>query len=120
MAYNQHCTSIEFPTTPSIEDGNLTFAYRLINGASQSDDSAPSAAVFYDPPPRDLTRGQLARTDCGALGQRIAGIRSHPGPGSSWTEDEYEDELTTCPDPYDFPADAEPPDSYKRDSEPPM
>ena len=108
---------IEFPTIPSIDGGTLTFAYRLINGASQSDDSVPSAAVFYDPPPYNLTRGQLARTSDGGLGQRIAEIRPNADPGSYWTEDEFEDELATCPDPYDVPADAKPPESYKIDSE---
>ena len=108
---------IEFATIPSIEGGTLTFAYRLANGASESDGSAPSAAVFYDPPPYGLTRGQLARTSDGSLGQRIAEIRPQADSGSYWTEDEFEGELATCPDPYDVPADAEPPDSYDQDSE---
>ena len=102
---------IEFTLTPRIEGGQLEFAYRLINGAIE-DDYPPSAAVFYDPLPYNLTRGQLARTGCYSLDRRIAAIRPPAGPNSYWTEDYSEDELSSCPNPYQVHPSAEPPVSY--------
>lgn len=103
---------IEFTLSPRIEGGQLEFAYRLVNGAVEDDDYPPSAAVFFDRLPHNLTRGQLARTACYSLDRRIAAIRPPAGPNSYWTEDYSEDELTTCPDPYQVHPSAEPPVSY--------
>ena len=103
---------IEFSLTPRIEGGELTFAYRLINGARDSNETPPSAAVFFDPLPYDLTRGQLARTYCVGSGPRIAHIRPQARPGRFWTTEYFEDELSPCPDPYRVNPNAEPPQSY--------
>ena len=103
---------IEFTLTPRIEGGQLEFAYRFTNGAVESKEYPPSAAVFYDALPHNLTRGQLARTGCYSLDRRIAAIRPPAGPNRYWTEDYSEDELTTCPNPYQVHPSAEPPTSY--------
>ena len=103
---------IQFVELPSIEEGVLTFGYRLTNGAGYGD-YPPSASVFFDPPPHDLARGQLIRSyRCYALGQRIAGIRPSAGENSSWTEDYFETELSDCPNPYDIAPDAPVPTGY--------
>ena len=106
---------IEFTLMPRIEGEQLEFAYRFTNGAREADEHPPSAAVFYDALPHNLTRGQLARTGCYSLDRRIAAIRPPAGPNSYWTEDYSEDELTTCPDPYRVHPSAEPPTSYDDD-----
>lgn len=103
---------IEFPVVPTIEDGKLSFAYRLRNGAIE-EEFPPSAYVSYDPPPRTLTRGQLARTYCSFGGREIAGLRPPAGANRFWSEDSFEAETSTCPDPYMLPTDSPPPSSYE-------
>ena len=104
---------IEFSLTPRIEGGNLEFAYRLTNGAVETSEFPPSAAVFYDPQPYDLTRGQLARTGCVELGRRIAAIRPSAESGSSWISDSVAIGFSQCPDPYEVDPSAKPPESYE-------
>ena len=96
---------------PRLENGILTFAYELMNGASAGE-GIVDAYVHYDVPLRSLNRGQLARTASSGLGRRIAGIRPPAGADSYWTEDEFSVDVSTCGDPYAIDADLDPPDSY--------
>lgn len=102
---------IEFPVLPTIVNGTLSFAYRLRNGATDSD-YPPNAFLEHDPPPYYLTRGQIARTYGSFGGRDIAGLRPYLGEDSFWTDDYYEAETATCPDPYGIPADAPTPSSF--------
>lgn len=102
---------VELPVAPTIENGVLSFAYRLRNGAVEPEDP-PLAYLEHDTPPHELTRGQLARTHCYAGGREIAGLRPPAGEGWFWTDETFEAEASTCPDPYFVPRDAPPPASY--------
>ena len=103
---------IEFTTMPSIEGGVLIFAYRLVNGAREGTDYPPSAAVFYDAPLRDLTRGQLTATGCVSLGSRIAQIRPSAPANSYWARNEFNAQHVYCKDPYAVDADSATPKGY--------
>lgn len=96
---------------PKLENGILTFAYELRNGAMASDDLV-DAFVHFDVPLRQLNRGQLSRTASSGLGQRIAGIRPPAGADAYYPEDEFSVEAETCRDPYGIDEDASPPASY--------
>ena len=101
---------IEYVQLPSIEEGVLTFGYRLTNGAT---DLEFPAYVHFDPPPHDLARGQLMRTYCYSSGQRIAGILPQLSGGRSWAEDNFVTKLSGCADPYAVAPDASVPTGYE-------
>lgn len=102
---------VEFPETPDIRDGTLSFAYRLRNGATQPR-NPPRAFVHFDQAPDRLTRGQLTRSECYGSGERIAGIRSHPPGGSHWTTHSFSVQLSSCRDPNRIATTAPAPTSY--------
>lgn len=102
---------LRYTEVPKLENGILTFAYELTNGAVAGEDLVNSY-VHYDVPLSPLSRGQLARTYASGLGRRIAGIRPPAGADSYYTEDEFSVEANTCRDPYEMEADVEPPWSY--------
>ena len=96
---------------PKPENGILTFAYELTNGAVAGDDLVDSY-VHYDVPLMALSRGQLSRTASSGLGRRIAGIRPPAGADSYYPEDEFSVEASTCRDPYEMDENVSPPGSY--------
>lgn len=102
---------IEFPVVPTIDAGTLSFAYRIGNGAIESD-YPPNAFVEHDPLPYPLTRGQIARTYCSSGGRAIAGLRPALDGGYFWPNDTYEAETSACPDPYLVPSESPSPSSY--------
>ena len=53
---------VEYVELPTIEGDVLTAAGRVKNGLSIATDERLVVAIFYDPPPRRLTKGQIART----------------------------------------------------------
>lgn len=96
---------------PKLENGILTFAYELTNGAVAGDDLVDSF-VHYDVPLMALSRGQLSRTASSGLGRRIAGIRPPAGADSYYPEDEFSVEASTCRDPYEMDENVAPPGTY--------
>ena len=109
---------IEYATKPMIESGMLTFSGRVKNGTDISGDSA-NITIYYDPPPRPLTRGLLSLTYCYGYGLRVAGIRPPLEAGWSYTEDESMIEVKSkpCPDPYDISPDVPAPMSNEEAQE---
>ncbi len=103
---------IEYDTKPTIDSGILTLSGQTKNGAHVSSETG-TIAIYYDPPPEPLTRGQLSRTYCYSNGLAIAGIRPPPGDDWSYVEDETTIDVDSlqCPDPYNIPSDAAPPSS---------
>ena len=101
---------IEYETKPQIDAGVLTLSGRVKNGVELSGTSS-TLTIYYDPPLKPLTRGQLSRTYCYNNGQRIANIRRPLEPVSVHTDDEITIEVASsqCPDPYDIPAASPPP-----------
>ena len=102
---------LRYTDEPTLDNGILSFAYELTNGAVADDDRIDSY-VHYDVPLKPLNRGQLARTASSGLGQRIAGIRPPAGADAYWPDDEFTVEAETCRDPYGIDEDSPPPASY--------
>lgn len=99
-----------FSKKPSIDDDVLSFSLTTKNGAMISDDS--TVQIQYDPPPYELTRGQIASTYCYDYGLSAATILSPPPPGSYYTDDSYQEHSSSkCPDPYRIPPTTPAPES---------
>lgn len=64
-----------------------------------------SVQIYYDPPPRDLTRGQVSRTYCYRLGIQVASLRPPVERGWRYRETAFPKTYRPCPDPYDVPSD---------------
>ena len=103
---------VEFDVLPNIADGQLSFSGRAINELSFSDKEELGLQMYYDPPPHELTRGQVSRTYCYGLGRKIAAFRYPLTGGYYWTEDYFSTTHTPCPDPYDVSPAAAPPRSH--------
>ena len=102
---------VEYDLLPVIEDGILTMSGTVRNGVVFEEDRDLGIQLYYDPPPRPLTGGQIARTYCADSGVQIASLRTPPASGSHYTEDEYTKPYRPCPDPYEVSADTPAPAS---------
>lgn len=103
---------VTYGRMPAITGGLLRLAGETRNGAAFAGERDLSVQVYYDPPPRPLTRGQLARTYCYDSGRIVAALRAPPGPFERYASDELTATQTPCPDPYAVPADAPAPQSH--------
>ena len=103
---------VSFEEPPAIRDGVLSFSGTALNGAGFRSADDMSVQIYYDPPPRNLAPGQVARTYCYDLGTVVAALVPPPPPGSYYTTSSYQVADIPCPDPYDVPADAPAPASY--------
>lgn len=97
------------PEPPTIHNGILSVAGMTRNGAGLRDFGVQ---IYYDLPPRELTRGQVARTSCYDFGDNVASVRPAPPPYSHYTTDTYSHLVSPCPDPYDVSTNASEPTSY--------
>ena len=91
---------VELTLLPAIRDGELTLEGRL-EGEYRFDGIHPLIAfIIYDPKPRNLTQGQLARTSCYSHGEVVAAVIP-PSPllraGHEYTDTV---EGPQCADPY--------------------
>ena len=103
---------VEYDNLPSFdESGVLSLAGRVKNGPNFSGPEDLGIQIFFDPPPHDLTRGQVSRTYCYDLGVVVAALREPLTGGAYWTTDMYTSEYTPCGNPYDVPADTPAPQS---------
>ena len=102
---------IEYEQLPVFNNGVLTFSGKVKNGIDLDGGKGLSATVFYDPPPGNLTAGQLARVYSSDGGLRVAAIRRPASEGRRWTSHEYTRKHNPCPSPHDFPPDTRPPQS---------
>ena len=101
MAY-QHFEGdyLEYTALPKIEDRILSFEGHVRNGAKFDEGQFIPVAVFYDPPPHSLTRGQAARTYCYDLGRPVAFLRKPPPPDGFYVDDTAPTKYKPCPSPY--------------------
>ena len=108
---------IEYTELPKISAGRLSFRGRVKNGAQFGKGQFFSVVVQHDPPPHELTRGQLARTYCYTYGLPVAFLRKPPTPGSHYSNHVSATEHQVCPDPYlvapDAPAPSSPTESHE-------
>ena len=102
---------IEYDRLPEIRNGTLSLAGTTKNGVTIKRDEDLGVQIYYDPPPHPLTRGQVVRTYCYDSGLLIAALRPPLPEDWFYTEDEYEETGSGCPDPYDVPWDAPAPQS---------
>ena len=102
---------VELDTLPVIEDGMLELAGALTTGHAFTGQIPLIALIVYDPAPRRLSAGQLARTYCYGHGESI-GVFVPP---SRLLRDEFEFtqiyEEPECIDPYDVQRSAAEPES---------
>lgn len=91
-----------FAQLPKISNDTLTFSLFAINGAEFDD---PKVVIVYDPPPRELTRGQLAGTLCYFNGDTVLVILPPLPPGSHYEDDGFYQDRELCQDPYEIPPD---------------
>ena len=96
---------VSFAELPAIRGGVLSFSGTALNGASFRSANDLLVQIYYDPPPHDLTVGQVIRTYCYDSGRLVAALVPPPPPGSYYSEDSYLLSTTVCPDPYDVAAD---------------
>lgn len=103
---------VEYGKLPAIENGRLSFSGTAKNGATFAEESDLGVQLYYDPPPYNLTSGQVSRTYCYGSGMQVASFRPPLPEGWFYREDEFLKTYSPCPDPYDVPADAPPARSY--------
>ena len=97
---------VHYDGLPSIgSDGILSLSGTTENGAEFASVEDLGVHIYYDPPPHELTRGQLARTYAYCNGQLLASIRRPLTDGWSWGSDDEFSHTATCLDPYHIPAD---------------
>ena len=102
---------VEFTEPPRIDsDAHLTLVGMVRNEVTV-DREKMGAQIYFDPPPHELTRGQLTRTYCYDSGLLIAGLRPPPGQNAYYTEHSRKRVVDRCPSPYDIPAGSPGPDS---------
>ena len=100
---------VEYDRLPTISNGVLSFALTTKNGARFSENLGQ--VILYDPPPHELTRGQVARTYCYDSGRKVASLREPLSGGYFWPTDTYTTTYNPCPSPYDVAAGARAPSS---------
>ena len=100
---------VKFDLVPDIANGVLRMAGQVRNGVRFEQDRDLSTAIFFDPPPKELTRGQLYQAHCYDYGTKIGSLRYPPKVGRIWSEDFHTHRLSSCTDPYEVPADVEAP-----------
>ena len=98
---------VSYGQLPSIKSGILSIEGRTKNGATQQNLRDLAVTIHYDPPPIDLTRGQLSRTYCYDYGRTVAAL-SPPG---NYFENSYTSTYEACPNPYKVAANATAPRS---------
>ena len=102
---------VEYDQLPAIDGARLSFSGKVKNGVSFEDREDLGVQIYYDPPPGELTRGQVSRTYCYDGGLPVAALRPPPNPGWYYSEHTFSRSYSTCPDPYQVPEDAPPPAS---------
>ncbi len=106
---------IEFTQVPQIDQaGVLSLAGHTRNGAGFSRPGDMVVRVYYDRPPRPLTRGQVAQVYSWELGEQVLGVVRPPIPeGIAAPEQATINIPLTCPHPADVPVSVLPPSSFK-------
>lgn len=102
---------VEYERLPTISSGVLSFTGTAKNGVRFSQERDLGVQIYYDPPPHELTAGQLSRTYCYDSGRPVAGLRPPLAGRSFYPSHEFTRSYAPCPNPYDVPSDAPAPRS---------
>lgn len=97
---------VSFTEPPTIYGDILSLSGTALNGAGFRSADDLLVQIYHDPPPHDLSIGQVIRTYCYDNGRIVAALVPPPPPGAFYAEDSYQLTTTICPDPYDVAADA--------------
>ena len=101
---------VVYESLPTIEDGWLTIEGTATNGAVVGRTEDLGIRVYYDPPPKPLTRGQVADTYDYGFGIPVASLRRPRSVGWRWPTHSYTTQHSPpSVDPYDVPSDKAPP-----------
>ena len=104
---------VEYDELPSLDaNGVLSMSGATKNGVRFRSKRDLGVQIYFDPPPHQLTRGQVSRTYCYDSGRQVASLRESLTGGSYWTEDEFIKLYNPCPNPYDVSPDAPPARSH--------
>ena len=80
---------IEFDHLPAIDErGVLSLSGRFRHG-NRAPEGFSFVDIYYDPPPKPLTGGQIARTYCVDLGRKAASLRKPPGRNARYEVHQY-------------------------------
>ncbi len=107
---------ISYDVPPSIDDGILSFSATLRGGADATAENL-GVQIYYDPPPHELSRGQLHRTYAGCNPEKLAALRRPLEEGWYYSEIAFQQEDQVCEDPYKVHPDAGPASSYQHASQ---
>ena len=99
---------VEYEQLPKISDGVLQVKGSLTSGFRFTGDDPLGLQIYYDPPPHNLTRGQVSRTYCYDYGQQVASLRPPLSGGYYYPTHSFTQNLKFCPSPYDVPSTAQP------------
>ena len=102
---------VQYDQLPTIQEGILSLSGTVKNGVSFEEDRDLGVQIYYDPPPRPLTSGQISRVYCSDSGRQIAALRAPLSGNRFYTEDELTETYRPCPDPNEIPPDAPAPRS---------
>ena len=103
---------VRYDSLPRIDGTTLSLSGRLVNGLHFSSKDDMALLLYYDQPPRTLTRGQIARAFCYTYGSGnpIAAFLN-PLTWSEWESLPPYSYSGNCPDPYDISPDTPAPRS---------
>lgn len=101
---------VEYDREPSIANGVLSLSGQTKNGAQLGKNLGQQ--IYYDPPPHELTRGQVARTYCYDNGRPVASLREPLTGGYYYSTHEFTTTYNPCPSPHNVPADSTPARSH--------
>ena len=95
---------IEYTVLPAINGGVLSMEGKVKNGANLEHGNHTRVTIYYHPPPRQLTQGQIARVYGSCLGRKVALL-------SMYSAGTAESTGKPCLSPYDVSPDAPAPTS---------
>ncbi|MDE2787302.1 MAG: CAP domain-containing protein [Chloroflexota bacterium] len=102
---------VEYDRVPSISNDVVSFSGTTKHGVRFSQEKDLGVQIYYDPPPHELARAQVARTYCYDNGRPVASLRWPLTGGYRWTTDTFSKTHKPCPSPYDVAIDSPAPRS---------
>ena len=99
---------VEYEQLPEISDGVLQVKGSLTSGFRFTGDDPLGLQIYFDPPPHNLTGGQVSRTYCYDNGRQVASLRPPLSGGYYYPTHSFTQNLKFCPSPYDVPSTAQP------------
>ena len=102
---------VAYDALPSLQGGILHLSGLVTNGARFDEPRDLGVQIYYDRPPRPLTRGQLVLTYCYGMGIRVAALRPPLHENQYYTSNSYSTTRSGCLDPYNVPSNAPAPTS---------